>query len=166
MPAKPKQRLTPKQKRFVDEYLQDRNATAAAGRAGYNPDWGRHLYAKPHIREEIDRRTERIAEQADVAAADVIRELGRIAFSDIRKLYDEHGNLKPVNELDDDTAATLAGIEVEEQGVRKVKRYDKPKALELLGKYLGLFSDNPPMQPGTEVTEIKRTIVRAAPPKE
>jgi len=137
-------KLTPKQQRFVDEYLKDRNAAAAAKRAGYNPDSGRHLTAKPHVRAAIDRRVEKVAEKAEISAADVIRELGRIAFADIRKLYDEHGNLKPISELDDDTAAVLAGIEVEELqdgAVRKVKRYDKPKALELLGRHLGIFND-------------------------
>lgn len=146
------QRLTPLQERFVAEYLIDLNASEAGLRAGSkHRDYGRQLISKPHIQAEIAKRRERISQKADVQAADVLLALARIAFADIRKLYDEHGNLKPIHELDDDTAAALAGIEVEEiyagRGdereqigmVKKVRRYDKPKALELLGKHLALF---------------------------
>ena len=48
----------------------------------------------------------------------ILTEVGRIAFSDIRKLYDENGNLKSVHELDDDTAGAVASIEV-------VTKYEK-----------------------------------------
>jgi len=180
MSKKAKQRLTPKQKRFVDEYLKDRNATAAAGRAGYNPDWGRHLYAKPHIREAIEQRVERVSQRADITAQRVLEELARLAFSnmlDYVRITEDGETFVDLSGVSRDQAAAIQEVTVENhlegrgddaRTVRRVrfKLAGKEGPLEKLGKYLGLFSDNPPMQPGTEVTEIKRTIVRAASPKE
>ena len=79
----------------------------------------------------------------------VVRELARIAFSDTRKLFNEDGSMKLPHEMDDDTAAALAGVDTFEESdkgviagyTRKVKRWDKTRALELLGKHLGMFTD-------------------------
>lgn len=50
--------LTPKQRRFVDEYMIDLNATAAAKRAGYSArtaEWqGPQLLGKTHVAEARD----------------------------------------------------------------------------------------------------------------
>ena len=48
-----------------------------------------------------------------VTADRVIAELAKLAFLDIRKAFDEEGKLKPIHEIDDDTAAAIAGLEVE-----------------------------------------------------
>lgn len=80
----------------------------------------------------------------------IMQEVAAIAYADPRKLYDEHGNLLPVQQLDAQTAASIAAIEVEEttddDGVhvvtRKIRRHDKLKALELAGKYRRLWADD------------------------
>jgi len=150
--------VTPKQKRFIDEYLIDLNATQAAIRAGYAEssamDVGRRLVRKSPIQSEISRRQSQGQEKAIVTREQVLRELVAIGMSDVRKLYEEDGNLKPITELDDATAASIAGIETvtevsgrgedrEVSYVRKVKRFDKNKALELLGRHLGLWEEKP-----------------------
>lgn len=173
-------KLTPKQTRFVDEYLKDRNASAAAKRAGYNPDSGRHLTAKPHIRAAINRRVEKAAQRADLTAQRVLDELARLGFSnmlDYVRISDQGEPFVDLSGISRDQAAAIQEVTVEDylegrgEDARQVRRVKfklagKEGPLEKLGKYLGLFSDNPPMQPGTEVTEIKRTIVRPAPAKE
>lgn len=146
-----KRRLNPKQVRFVEEYLIDLNASAAALRAGYkHPDIGRRLVTKSHVSEAIAEAQEERSKRTRIKADNVLVELARLAFSDVRKLFDEQGDLVPMRELDDDTAASIAGIEVTEivsggQGfltrVKKVRRWDKPKALELLGKHLKMWTD-------------------------
>ena len=145
-----KRKLTPRQKRFVEEYLIDLNASRAARRAGYSPrSADRQAFQqleKPQVVAAIAAALERRSKKTEITAERVLRELATIAFSDARALYDEHGNLRPIHELDDDAAAALAGIDAEETRgglavLRKVKRWDKAKALELLGRHLGMWND-------------------------
>jgi len=89
----------------------------------------------------------KVAEKFEVTEARIMQELSRIGFQDIRKLYDQDGNLKPIHELDDDTAAAIAGVEVmeimgNEQTIaqtKKVKFWPKDKALVDMGKHIGMF---------------------------
>lgn len=83
------------------------------------------------------------------------RSLAQALQFDPRKLYREDGSLKDITELDDDTAAALAGFEVAEefQGrgddresvgyTKKVKWLDKNTARDQLGKALRLYADQP-----------------------
>lgn len=156
--------LTPKQERFVQEYLVDLNATQAAIRAGYSKKTakvqGCRLLTYAAVAKAIEAGRAVQAETAIVTREQVLRELKRIGMSDIRKLYDETGRLKKIADLDDDTAAAVASVEFEElfegaEGERfeigrtvKIKRFDKTKALETLGRHLGLWKD--PERPPTE----------------
>ena len=79
-----------------------------------------------------------------------MRELAGIAFFDIRKLFNDDGSLKRVQELDCATAAAIASIEVVEIGPggqlelgKKFKSPEKLKALDLLGTHLGMFAQMP-----------------------
>lgn len=76
----------------------------------------------------------------------VIKELARIAFFDIRKIFNQDGSLKNVLDLDDDTAAAIGSIEMLDIGTdgklvmsKKFKTESKKAALELLGTNLGMF---------------------------
>jgi phage terminase small subunit len=153
--------LSPKQAAFVEQYLIDRNGTQAAIRAGYSPNTATaqasRLLTNVNVAAHVQARQGSIAEQAGVRAVDVLRELRRVGFSDPRKLFDAAGNLRPIHDLDDDTAASIAGIDVETRmegngddkeavTVRKIKRHDKVRALEHLAKHLKLLVDR------TEVT--------------
>lgn len=89
-------------------------------------------------------------ERAEVSIERTLREAARIAFADIRKVFNEDGTLKKISELDDDTAAALAGFDAttvfggdEPIDVRKVRLWSKVDALEKLFKHLGMFkADN------------------------
>jgi phage terminase small subunit len=147
--------LNARQCKFVTEYLIDLNATKSAIRAGYSARTaekiGQENLRKPEIaaavREALDARERRTLITADR----ILRELGRIAFFDPRKVYDEDGNLIPVHRLSDDEAAVIAGIEVIEtisdDGARVVSRtkklrfWDKNSALEKAMRHLSLFND-------------------------
>lgn len=154
--------LTPKKRRFINEYLIDLNAAQAAIRTGYSKRTARaagaRLLTDVDVAAGIKAAQAALAERTAITQDKVIRELAKIGFSDCRKLYDQFGNLKPIHELDDDAAAALAGIETEQKAsretdddesdqvilttVRKVKRWDKVRALELLGKQLGMFVEH------------------------
>lgn len=142
---------------FVSEYLKDRNATQAAIRAGYSPDTakqqGSRLLTNAAIKAEIDRQQSELIERAKaetgITLERVIREIGRIAFFDPRRLFDAKGEPLPVTELDDETAAVIAGLDVLEEWegsgedrrlvgyVKKWKLTDKRGALDMLMKHLG-----------------------------
>lgn len=137
-------KLTDKQKRFCEEYLIDLNATQAAIRAGYkNADIGRRLVTKSHVSEYIEKLLKERSKRTEITADRVLAELAAIAFSDrtdIAKIED--GGIvtfTPTDQLDKDAKKTISGIENGKYGT-KVTTYDKVKALELIGKHLGMFT--------------------------
>src|ERR671917_133303 len=109
--------LTPKQERFVGEYLKDLNATQAATRAGYSPssaaEIGYENLRKPQIAAAISGAFKARAERTQVEADRVVLELARNGFSDMREIasWGPDGiSYKASGELTDDAAATVAGI--------------------------------------------------------
>jgi len=147
--------LTPKQTLFVQEYLVDLNATKAAIRAGYSAktasSQGERLLRNVEIQAAIAERMKERGERTAVTADRVLLEAARLALFDPRQLFNDDGSPKGIHELDDDTAAAVAGIEVMEQFegsgtdrvfVGYVKKYriaDKNAALEKLFKHHGLY---------------------------
>lgn len=145
--------LTDKQQRFVAEYLKDLNATQAAIRTGYSPktaqEQGSRLLSNAMIAQAVSDGAAKRLDRAELTAVRVLEEMRRIAFSDIQGLFDAAGNLKPIHELTPDQAAAIASIEVVKKNVaagdgqvdtiHKIKVWDKPKVLDMLGKHFGLL---------------------------
>lgn len=151
--------MTKKQKRFVEEYLIDLNATQAAIRAGYSPDTaysiGNENMKKPEIKAKIDKAMAERSRRTGVNADRVVMELAKIAFVNAGDVIDaETATLKP-DAAKEDTAA-IQSVKVKtfgEDGLeREIKMADKLKALELLGKHLGMFKDKVELS-GTLETE-------------
>lgn len=163
--------LTPKQQRFCDEYLIDLNATQAAIRAGYSEKTayrtGADNLRKPQIEEYIAKRQKELSRSTEITQERVIKELALIAFSNnadyahvvekkmkaevggaLVDVLDEDGKpvmyrtVEPVltEELTEEQKRALAVIKKGREGL-EVKSCDKVKALELLGKHLGIFTD-------------------------
>jgi phage terminase small subunit len=143
--------LNPKQKRFVEEYLVDLNATQAYIRAGYSPKTANvcatQLLSKPSVRACIDKAIAERSRRTGVNADRVVRELARIAFVNPTELIDTTTGDLLVDANDENTAA-IASIKVksttrdeETFSEREVRIHDKTKALELLGKHLGMYTD-------------------------
>lgn len=150
----------PSQNKFVQEYLVDFNATQAAIRAGYKKNnanvTGSSLLSNPNIMRMIQERAKLQMEKVEITKEQVLRELGRIAFSDVTQFYNEEGQFKDFSELTDDQKSLLASVETFEEfesvgkGIKikigetkKIKVWDKMKALEILAKHFGLYSDAP-----------------------
>ncbi|MCK1615437.1 terminase small subunit [Bradyrhizobium sp. 159] len=78
--------LTPKQARFVQEYLLDLNATKAAIRAGYSKrsaqEQGSHMLAHPAIMAAIDAAKLERSERTEIDAGRVLKEIAAMAFYD------------------------------------------------------------------------------------
>jgi phage terminase small subunit len=156
-PKAPKSELTPKQRLFAAEYLKDGVGKAAAIRAGYAERYAdreaSRLLADPRIAElvnvKIDAQVKRVENDADR----ILRELMRLGYSDIRRLFKDDGTVKHPKDWPAQLARAIASIEVEElfEGsgdsrtwigyTKKVKFWPKDRALELLGKNRKLFTD-------------------------
>lgn len=140
--------LTPKQERFVQEYLVDCNATQAAVRAGYSPrtaySAGGRLLKTPAVRSALQEAQAQLCRRTGITQDRVLQETARLAFFDARRLFDSQGRPLKVSQLDDDCAAALIGLELRSGpgpggGVRRYRLADKLKALELLGRRVGAF---------------------------
>ena len=145
-------KLTPKQQRFVEEYLIDLNATQAAIRAGYSAktaEWiGPQLLGKSHVAAALAERMKDRVKRTEVTQDMVIAELVKIAFGDQRRVmtWGPSGvKLRESTELTGDEAAIVS--EVSESvtaagGSLKLKTHDKVGALKLLGEHLGMFKQH------------------------
>ncbi|TPK59048.1 MULTISPECIES: terminase small subunit [unclassified Mesorhizobium] len=143
--------LTDKQRRFVDEYLLDLNATQAAIRAGYSEktaySQGQRLLKNVEVQTAMSSAQADRATRTKVDADWVLSRLADEADADIADLYTADGSLRPVHEWPVIWRKGLvAGIDVEEikaDGaviglVRKVKLSDRIKRIELIGKHVGV----------------------------
>jgi len=162
--------LSDKRLLFAQEYMVDLNGAQAAIRAGYSKgsaaSQASRLLTDANIQSYITERRKERAEKLEASADNVINEVVKLAFHDIRDMYDKKGNLKPIPELDDMTAATISSFKVklEKSGedqydiIQEYKRYDKLKALELLAKLIGLL-DKDPVKDLSAKPEKKRVII-------
>ena len=161
-------KLNGRQQLFVLEYLVDRNAEQAAIRAGYSPKYARgnahKLVANSCIAAEIQRLGQKTAQKLEITRESIMQELAAVGFArasdfvrvettpatrlGIHPLTGEVVNLPDgycqtvritdTDDLPEDKAAALASIKQTANGI-DVKLHDKVRALELLGKAVGMF---------------------------
>lgn len=144
--------LNDRQIRFCEEYLANgNNATQAAISAGYSEqsarDIGYENLTKPDISAYIEERQAQILARLQINQDRIAREYARIAFPNIKGLYNEDGSFKNIHDIDEEGLAIIAGIETEEirlEGItightKKVKHWDKIRALDALSKFTGFF---------------------------
>ena len=154
--------MTEKQKKFADEYLIDLNATRAykaAYKSVKNDNSAmagasrmlRNVKVATYIEEKMAER----AERTEIKQDDVVKELAKIGFAQITDYVEvqningfEKVIIKPTDEIEKEKIGAIAGIKEGRNGI-EIKMNDKVKALELLGKHLGMF---------TEKQEIKAQI--------
>ncbi len=120
--------MTPKQRKFCDEYLISGNATDAAIKAGYSPktakQTGSENLAKPDLRAYIDEQLEKLHSAKIADAEEVMKYLTSV-------MRGEH--TEQVLKLVGDGIQTVTDIEVSAK--------ERIKAAELIGKRYALFSD-------------------------
>lgn len=146
-------KLTDKQRRFCEEYLIDFNATQAAIRAGYSEktakSQGQRLLTNVDISAYIQKCRDQLSDKTEITAERVINELGKIAFHNPKMLYDDDGNIIPIQELPDEVAAALSEIKTKHYQSKvdknmvlietSYKIHSKNQALESLGKHFGIY---------------------------
>ncbi len=139
--------MTKKQKRFVEEYLIDLNATQAAIRSGYSPDTAKSIgsenLSKPDISAAVAKAMAERSKRTGINQDRVLQELARIGFARITDVMDPATAKIKENASDDDLACIQSvKIKPNEWGTeREVKLCDKKAALELLGRHLGMWND-------------------------
>ncbi len=145
-------KLTEKQQCFIDEYLIDLNATQAAVRAGYSvktaQEQSARLLSKVMVQQAISEAMAERSRRTGINQDRILIELARIALLNPKALVNlEDATVNP--EASPDDLAAIASVKVKRfptkdggEGIeREVKFYDKIKAIELLGKHLGMFKD-------------------------
>lgn len=154
--------LTLKESKFLHQYLRDFNATRSVQAAGFKvtPEsarvYGTRLLAKVNVKKALQLKVQEMQTGEQELLMRLKREMERLAFFDVRTLFDENGNLKNIADLDDDESAALAsletfeefadlgdGIKVKTGDTKKVRLWSKEKALDMLAKYAKMYSDAP-----------------------
>lgn len=164
--------LTPKQRRFVDEYMLDLNIQAAMRRAGYACRNQRNQFPmrSEAVRAAIDERFCELRERNGHMVDRVVEELARIAFEDPRALAEwgpDGVRLRPSDSLSPEQAAAVSEVISDRHGGVRLKKHDKVRALELLGRYFGMFTDRVQAEVsgpgGAPLREDKRIVVQFVP---
>jgi phage terminase small subunit len=162
-----KRKLTENQKRFVDEYLIDLNATRAYKAAYKNVKKdetaavnGSRLLRNAKVKKYLDERMKEREKRTEITQDMVLKELAKIGFEDIKD-YLEYRTVKMVVEYDPETeepiidyrqiidvidskdvdTSVIQEVSIGKDGTFKFKLYDKQKALVDIGKHLGMFTD-------------------------
>lgn len=143
-------KLTEKQQRFVDEYLIDLNATQAAIRAGYSAktadQQGSRMLANVKVQAAVSQKMAERSKRTGVNQDRVVLELAKLAFVKMTDIVDEDGKIR--EEAKEDDLACIESVKYKHSDSdtgyseeREVKIGSKLKALELLGKHLGMWND-------------------------
>jgi phage terminase small subunit len=162
--------MTPKQQRFVEEYLIDLNGKQAAIRAGYSEPTAEvtasRLLSNVKVSAAVDEQRAKRAERTKIDADYVLNRLVEIDQMDVLDIMDDKMNLKPVHAWPPVWRRYLSGFDVAEMfegrgddremvGIlKKIKWPDKVKNLELLGKHVGVqaFKDKVEHSGGVTIT--------------
>lgn len=144
--------LTPKQQRFVEEYLIDLNATQAAIRSGYSErtanEQGARLLVNVSVQQAIQEQQSKRSERVQVDADYVLKRLVEIDQMDVLDIMDDQMKILPLRDWPKIWRQYISNIENLELSdgegcFKKIKWPDKVKNLELLGKHVsvGAFKD-------------------------
>lgn len=170
-----KQAAADRRHAFVEAYITNGgNATQAALTAGFAPksaySQGHNLLKHHETIRMLEERRKNLAQKYELTTENVLKSLAQAVHFDPRRLYNADGSLKPIHELDEDTAMALSGFEVIEMGARKdedapigvtkkVKWLDKNAARDQAMKHLGLFEkDNSQANP---LGDVPREALKA-----
>lgn len=151
-------KLTPKEQRFVAEYLTSLNGTRSHMAAyGSKETTARvqasRLLAKANIQAAIEEAMKKRQERTEITQDSVLLQLSRLMSFDIRSLYNADGGMKAPHELDDAAATVLVGVDVTEEFAgsgedrvqigftKKAKIPDRVAALALAMRHLGMLND-------------------------
>lgn len=151
MPAKNEWGLTPQQEKFAQEVargkpLAEAYRTAYPLSKGWKPEsvWPKAsaMASDGKVSARIATLQAAAADRAELDAAEIVREIRRLAVSDIAGIMHPDGRVKLPHELDPATRSAVASFKIDEYGRIEYKFWDKNSALERASKILGLFRED------------------------
>jgi phage terminase small subunit len=166
--------MTPKQDRFVAEYLANGlNATQAAVAAGYSErtaqQQGSRLLLNAEVAAAVGGKTAQLMDKLEITADMVLQEIGKLAFFDPIHLLNSDGSVKQIHEIESRHRVSIAGFEVcelfEGSGeqkhafglMKKVKLVDKTRNLDMLCRYFKMYKED--KDDGPDVEKITSIIM-------
>lgn len=172
----------PDVKVFIEQYKIDFNGRRAAIAAGYSArsadQTASRLLRTDKVKREIEQhRAEKTAilkSETGITLERTLKEIARISFFDPRRLFHSDGTPRSITELDDDTAAVIAGLDVSEQRdgdglvigqIKKWKLSDKKGALDMLMKHLGGYEANNKQAGDAAASALAGLAIRFVEPK-
>jgi phage terminase small subunit len=154
-----KNKLPPKQQRFVDEYLVDLNASAAYLRAGYSAGspnvCGPRLLAKASIQAAVQIALQKRQQRCEVRQDDVMLSLKRIVDANMVDYAAWDGAnliLNPSEKLTREQTYCIQEISMDKDGRVKIKLHDKIAAA------VGLLKHVAATEPDEESRKIEVNI--------
>ena len=170
--------LSPKQLRFIDEYLIDLDATKAARRAGYSGKTAKIIgcqnLTKLNLAQEIEARQQALSLKTNLTAERILAEIVKIGYAnmaDYIRISKEGEPYIDLSTMTRDQAAALSETQVEDytegrgKDQRKVRRvkikfHDKGTALLYLAKYRNLFKEHESSKPKPVNIQFNVRLVR------
>lgn len=133
-------KLTSKQKKFVDEYLLDLNATAAAERAGYSKhtanEQGSQLLRNTNVASELSKRSAEARAKTEFTKEQILSKIASIAFANQNEIIKAIIDGKDLHNFELESVKTIS---ISKSGCT-ISFHDRLKALDLLGQRLGYFN--------------------------
>ena len=175
----PYDKLTPRQARFIEEFLVDANGKQAAIRAGYAAGSAEvaasKLLRNPKVSAKLKIARQALTERTRIDADRIKRELAIVGFGVMGDFYDpDTGKLLEVHDMSEEAQRRLSAVKVSrerrhtttdgaaettvEESVIELKTWDKVRALELLGKTFGMFVEKAAIQADVSLLAITREI--------
>jgi len=154
-------KMDPMHKKVADAYLADPELNQTNAYMSVYTDCtydsartsAARLFATENMSAYVQSKMQKREAKTDVTQEFVLRELAKIAGFDARDLFEADGSVKLVKDWNDSVGASIASFDVAEifdgkgdqkQAIglsKKAYSRDKIKALELLGKHLGMFKE-------------------------
>lgn len=150
--------LRPKQRKFAEALIAGQTQKQSAIAAGYSEktaeSQGSRLSRNAKVKAAVEAAAEKGTEKAIEGRERWLKEVRRVGYFVLTKAFDPDGKLLAPHAMDADTQAALASLETDEiteEGVvlgltRKVKGFDKLKALELEARAEGYIVDKVDVQ--------------------
>lgn len=163
-------KLTPKQAKFVDEYLVDLNATQATIRAGYSKKTADVIasqnLSKIRVQQAIQKRRDELQKATQWTQEEVLNGYRKLAYYTLDEIYNDDGTLKPISEISPNARFAVSGVKIlktktsktskdggktaSETTMQDLKFSDKKAVLDQVGKHLGMFKDEEGSGPGNK----------------
>lgn len=176
-----KAKLTPKERIFCHEYIVDWNGSRAARKAGYSEDSAKEIacatLTKVHIKQYIAFIKDNLEEEAGISKLKNLKELAKIAYSNISHLHDNWIELTDWEEIKRENPDCMAAIEsidtktekrsyeteggleseIETKYV-KIKLYSKQQAIGMINEMMGYKAPVKMEHTVDDLTHIKELL--------